>query len=167
MSFIGKRGSGRSTESGSRGGFRGNGGMRRNTSVPVAHIGMNQGRSAGIGKSIGRAVGRHEGGMIGGLIGSAIGGMVAETAGALITNAINDKIDEHEALKQAEMEAKFNATYDAAYDTTYDANYVDPNAKDEFGLTKDERMRYPSKCPSCLGAPDGSRYCPFCGSRLV
>jgi DNA-directed RNA polymerase subunit RPC12/RpoP len=35
------------------------------------------------------------------------------------------------------------------------------------GLTEEEKENYPLKCPHCLGVPDGTRYCPYCGGKLV
>lgn len=42
-----------------------------------------------------------------------------------------------------------------------------PQLFDDDELTYDEKKRYPQKCPSCNGTPDGTRYCPYCGARLV
>lgn len=154
---------------GSRGGSRGFGGPRRNTSTPVAHVnGAKIGdASHSVGKAVGRAMGRNTAGFLGGLIGGAIGGAVADAAGVFVTNAINNKIDENQAMEEAEREAKMNAAYDAAYDTVYNEKYVDPNARDEFGLTKEERANYPKECPHCMGVPDGSRICPYCGGNVI
>lgn len=42
-----------------------------------------------------------------------------------------------------------------------------PQLFDDNDLTYDERKRYPQKCPSCNGIPDGTRYCPYCGAKVV
>lgn len=42
-----------------------------------------------------------------------------------------------------------------------------PVLVDENDLTDEEKARYPLKCPNCMGAPDGTRYCPYCGARVV
>ena len=36
-----------------------------------------------------------------------------------------------------------------------------------LNLTEEEKANYPLKCPHCLGVPDGTRYCPYCGGKLV
>ena len=100
---------------------------------------------------------------LGSTIGSTIGSAITYAAGTAITNAINRKAAEKNAIAEAQTKAKYDAAYDAAYQEAYE----DPNATDEYGLTKAEREEYPLTCPHCLGIPDGSRYCPYCGSRLV
>lgn len=42
-----------------------------------------------------------------------------------------------------------------------------PQLFDENDLTDEEKKRYPMKCPNCMGIPDGTRYCPYCGARVV
>lgn len=42
-----------------------------------------------------------------------------------------------------------------------------PQLFDDNELTYEEKKRYPQKCPHCMGTPDGTRYCPYCGSKLV
>lgn len=42
-----------------------------------------------------------------------------------------------------------------------------PKIMDENDLTDEEKARYPQKCPHCMGVPDGTRYCPYCGARVV
>lgn len=42
-----------------------------------------------------------------------------------------------------------------------------PDLFDEDELTDEEKAKYPAKCPHCLGVPDGTRYCPYCGVKLV
>ncbi len=42
-----------------------------------------------------------------------------------------------------------------------------PQLFDEDELTDEERRRYPQKCPNCMGVPDGTRYCPYCGARVI
>lgn len=167
--YLGNNKAPHSMANGSRGGARGFGGPRRNTSVPIAHVNGSQiGRAShSVGKTVGRTVGRNSAGFLGGIIGGAIGSAVADAAGALVTNAINNKIDENQAIEEAERLAKVEATYDAAYNTTYNEKYVDPNARDEFGLTREERANYPKECPHCMGVLDGFRICPFCGGNVI
>ncbi|MBE5879691.1 MAG: LemA family protein [Lachnospiraceae bacterium] len=42
-----------------------------------------------------------------------------------------------------------------------------PELFDDDDLTDEEKKRYPQKCPNCMGVPDGTRYCQYCGARLV
>lgn len=42
-----------------------------------------------------------------------------------------------------------------------------PQLFDDNELTYEEKKRYPQKCPHCMGIPDGTRYCPYCGSKVV
>lgn len=42
-----------------------------------------------------------------------------------------------------------------------------PQLFDDNDLTDEEKERYPLKCPHCMGVPDGTRYCPYCGARVV
>lgn len=42
-----------------------------------------------------------------------------------------------------------------------------PQLFDDDDLTDEEKERYPLKCPHCMGVPDGTRYCPYCGARVV
>ena len=42
-----------------------------------------------------------------------------------------------------------------------------PELFDDDELTYEEKKRYPKQCPHCMGTPDGTRYCPYCGSRVV
>lgn len=42
-----------------------------------------------------------------------------------------------------------------------------PELFDDDELTYDEKKRYPQKCPHCMGVPDGTRYCPYCGAKVV
>lgn len=42
-----------------------------------------------------------------------------------------------------------------------------PELFDEDALTDEEKERYPKNCPNCMGVPDGTRYCQYCGARLV
>ena len=68
------------------------------------------------------------------------------------------------AAEQAKKEAAFHAM-----------NKNMPNYDEETmvhlmngaGLTEEEKANYPLKCPHCMGVPDGTRYCPYCGGKLV
>lgn len=42
-----------------------------------------------------------------------------------------------------------------------------PQLFDDNELTYEEKKRYPQKCPHCMGIPDGTRYCPYCGAKVV
>ncbi len=42
-----------------------------------------------------------------------------------------------------------------------------PDLFDEDALTDEEKKRYPKNCPNCMGVPDGTRYCRYCGARLI
>ncbi len=42
-----------------------------------------------------------------------------------------------------------------------------PELFDDNELTYEEKKRYPQKCPHCMGVTDGTRNCPYCGSRVV
>lgn len=48
-----------------------------------------------------------------------------------------------------------------------DATREAPELFDDNDLTYEEKKRYPQKCPHCMGATDGTRNCPYCGSRVV
>ncbi len=42
-----------------------------------------------------------------------------------------------------------------------------PELFDADELTDEERQRYPQKCPHCMATTNGTRYCSYCGSRVI
>ncbi len=115
--------------------------------------------------------------------GDAMGNALGSALGSAIVMAVGSKIQEKQqeyedkkaaealaaqqaaaAAEQAKREAAFHAM-----------NKNMPNYDEETavhlmngtGLTEEEKERYPLKCPHCLGVPDGTRYCPYCGGKLV
>lgn len=115
--------------------------------------------------------------------GDAMGDALGTAIGSAIVMGVSSKIQEKQqeyrdkkaaealaaqqaaaAAEQAKKEAAFHAM-----------NKNMPNYDEEAmvhlmngaGLTEEEKANYPLKCPHCLGVPDGTRYCPYCGGKLV
>lgn len=123
---------------------------------------------------------------MGNAVGGAIGSAILMAVGNKIDEKHQDYLDKKEAERQAELEARA-----AAMRAEQEAREAELRAKQEQafhamnrnmpgyteelgrqlmyaeGLTEKEKEEYPTKCPSCHGAPDGTRYCPFCGTKLV
>ena len=115
--------------------------------------------------------------------GDAMGNALGTALGSAIVMGVSSKIQQKQqeyhdkkaaealaaqqaaaAAEQAKREAAFHAM-----------NKNMPNYDEETmvhlmngaGLTEEEKANYPLKCPHCLGVPDGTRYCPYCGGKLV
>lgn len=115
--------------------------------------------------------------------GNAMGNAIGGALGSAIVMAVGSKIQERqqeyadkkaaealaaqqaaEAAEQAKREAAFHAMNKNMpnYDEETAVHLMNGN-----GLTEEEKANYPLQCPHCLGVPDGTRYCPYCGGKLV
>lgn len=104
---------------------------------------------------------------LGGMIGGAIGSAVVSAASTAITGAINEKNARDMAeinQRNAEELARIELEKQAQMSKILQEQHV---AKEQYDLTPQERANLPLQCPHCLGTPDGTRFCPYCGSRLV
>lgn len=115
--------------------------------------------------------------------GDAMGNALGSALGTAIVMGVSSKIQEKQqeyadkkqaealAAQKAEMEAE-QARREAAFHAmnknmpNYDEETM-VHLMDGAGLTEEEKANYPLKCPHCLGVPDGTRYCPYCGGKLV
>ena len=115
--------------------------------------------------------------------GNAMGNALGTALGSAIVMGVSSKIQQSqqeyadkkaaealaakqaaEAAEQAKKEAAFHAMNKNM------ANYDEKamvHLMDGAGLTEEEKANYPLKCPHCMGVPDGTRYCPYCGGKLV
>ncbi len=115
--------------------------------------------------------------------GDAMGNALGTAIGSAIVMGVSSKIQQNqqeyadkkaaealaakqaaEAAEQAKKEAAFHAMNKNM------ANYDEEkmvHLMDGAGLTEEEKANYPLKCPHCMGVPDGTRYCPYCGGKLV
>ena len=107
------------------------------------------------------------GATLGGMIGGAIGSAVVNAASTAITGAINEKnardmaeINQRNAEELARIEIEKQAQMSRIMEEQH-------QTKEKYDLSPQERAKLPLQCPHFLGAPDGTRYCPYCGSRLV
>ena len=107
------------------------------------------------------------GASLGGMIGGAIGSAVVNAASTAITGAINEKnardmaeINQRNAEELARIELEKQAQMSKIMEEQH-------QTKEKYDLSPQERAKLPLQCPHCLGAPDGTRFCPYCGSRLV
>lgn len=117
--------------------------------------------------SFGNAMGNALGGAIGSAIVMAVGSKIQEKqqeyADKKAAEALAAK-QAAEAAEQAKKEAAFHAMNKNM--PNYDEETM-VHLMDGAGLTEEEKANYPLKCPHCLGVPDGTRYCPYCGGKLV
>lgn len=115
--------------------------------------------------------------------GDAMGNALGTAIGSAIVMGVSSKIQQSqqeyadkkaaealaakqaaEAAEQAKKEAAFHAMNKNM------ANYDEEkmvHLMNGAGLTEEEKAKYPLKCPHCMGVPDGTRYCPYCGGKLV
>lgn len=115
--------------------------------------------------------------------GDAMGNALGTAIGSAIVMGVSSKIQQSqqeyadkkaaealaakqaaEAAEQAKKEAAFHAMNKNM------ANYDEEkmvHLMNGAGLTEEEKANYPLKCPHCMGVPDGTRYCPYCGGKLV
>lgn len=115
----------------------------------------------------------------GNAMGNALGGAIGSAIVMSVSNKIQEKQQEYadkkaaealaaqqaaEAAEQAKKEAAFHAMNKNM--PNYDEEAM-VHLMDGAGLTEEEKANYPLKCPHCLGVPDGTRYCPYCGGKLV
>ena len=126
------------------------------------------------------------GNAMGSAIGTAIGSAIMMSVGQAVEEKHQDYLDRKAAERQAEMDeraAKLRAEQEAREaelrkkqeEVFHAMNRNMPGYTEELGralmnaegLSKEELEKYPTKCPACHGAPDGTRYCPFCGTKLV
>lgn len=115
--------------------------------------------------------------------GNAMGNALGTALGSAIVMTVSNKIQQTQqeyadkkaaealaaqqaaaAAEQAKKEAAFHAMNKNM--PNYDEEAM-VHLMDGAGLTEEEKANYPLKCPHCLGVPDGTRYCPFCGGKLV
>lgn len=115
--------------------------------------------------------------------GDAMGNALGTAIGSAIVMGVSSKIQEKqqeyqdkkaaealaaqqaaEAAEQAKKEAAFHAMNKNM--PNYDEETM-VHLMDGAGLTEEEKKNYPLKCPHCMGVPDGTRYCPYCGGKLV
>lgn len=115
----------------------------------------------------------------GNAMGNALGGALGSAIVMAVGSGIQQKQQEYQDKKQAEAlaaqqaavaaeQAKKEAAYHAMNKNmpNYDKE-VGVHLMNGTGLTEEEKKNYPLKCPHCLGIPDGTRYCPYCGGKLV
>lgn len=136
----------------------------------VSNVGrslLNSNRSYGSRSSFGDAMGN--------ALGSAIGTAIVMGVSSKIQEKQQEYADKKaaealaaqqaaEAAEQAKKEAAFHAMNKNM--PNYDEETM-VHLMDGAGLTEEEKANYPLKCPHCLGVPDGTRYCPYCGGKLV
>ena len=108
------------------------------------------------------------GATLGGMIGGAIGSAVVNAASTAITGAINEKNARDMAMaeinqRNAEELARIEIEKQAQMSRIMEEQH---QTKEKYDLSPQERAKLPLQCPHCLGAPDGTRFCPYCGSRL-
>lgn len=115
--------------------------------------------------------------------GDAMGNALGSALGTAIVMGVSSKIQEKQQeyadKKQAEALAAQKAAAEAEQakrEAAFHAmNKNMPNYDEETmvhlmdgaGLTEEEKANYPLKCPHCMGVPDGTRYCPYCGGKVV
>ncbi len=115
--------------------------------------------------------------------GDAMGNALGTAIGSAIVMGVSSKIQEKQQEYQDKKAAEALAAQQAAAaaeqakkEAAFHAmNKNMPNYDEEAmvhlmngaGLTEEEKENYPLKCPHCLGVPDGTRYCPYCGGKLV
>ena len=107
------------------------------------------------------------GATLGGMIGGAIGSAVVNAASTAITGAINEKNARDMAeinQRQAEELARIELEKQQQMSQIMKEQYI---TREQYSLTPKEIAQLPLQCPHCLGTPDGTRFCPYCGSRLV
>lgn len=112
---------------------------------------------------------------MGNALGSALGTAIVMGVSSKIQEKQQEYADKKQAealaAQKAEMEAE-QARREAAFHAmnknmpNYDEETM-VHLMDGAGLTEEEKANYPLKCPHCLGVPDGTRYCPYCGGKLV
>ncbi|MBQ3516764.1 MAG: zinc ribbon domain-containing protein [Lachnospiraceae bacterium] len=115
--------------------------------------------------------------------GDAMGNALGTAIGSAIVMGVSSKIQEKQQEYQDKKAAEALAAQEAARaaeqakkEAAFHAmNKNMPNYDEETmahlmngaGLTEEEKAKYPLKCPHCMGVPDGTRYCPYCGGKLV
>ena len=112
-------------------------------------------------------------------MGNALGSALSSAIVMSVRSKIQEKQQEYQDKKAAEAlaaqqaaEAAEQAKKEAAFHAmnknmpNYDEEAM-VHLMDGAGLTEEEKANYPLKCPHCLGVPDGTRYCPYCGGKLV
>lgn len=117
--------------------------------------------------SFGNAMGNALGGAIGSAIVMAVGSKIQEKQQEYADKKAAEALAAQqaaEAAEQAKKEAAFHAMNKNM--PNYDEETM-VHLMDGAGLTDEEKANYPLKCPHCLGVPDGTRYCPYCGGKLV
>ena len=117
--------------------------------------------------SFGNAMGNALGGYIGSAIVMAVGSKIQEKQQEYVDKKEAEALAAQQAAAAAEQ-AKREAAFHAMNKNM--PNYDEETMKhlmDGAGLTEEEKENYPLQCPYCLGVPDGTRYCPYCGGKLV
>lgn len=115
----------------------------------------------------------------GNAMGNALGGAIGSAIVMSVSSKIQEKQQEYADKKAAEAlaaqqaaaaaeQAKKEAAFHAMNKNmpNYDEETM-VHLMDGAGLTEEEKANYPLKCPHCMGVPDGTRYCPYCGGKLV
>lgn len=128
---------------------------------------------------ISSSMGCHHHNSFGNAMGNALGGAIGSAIVMAVGSKIQEKQEERYEQKEAERLAAIQAAQEAerakkeaAFHAmnknmaNYDAEAM-VHMMDGAGLTQEEREKYPLECPHCLGVPDGTRYCPYCGGKLV
>ena len=132
-----------------------------------------------VGRSIINSNRSYGGNSFGDAMGNALGSAIGSAIVMGVSSKIQEKQQEYQDKKAAEAlaaqraaaaaeQAKKEAAFHAMNKNM--ANYDEEKMKhlmDGAGLTEEEKANYPLKCPHCLGVPDGTRYCPYCGGKLV
>lgn len=117
--------------------------------------------------SFGNAMGNALGGAIGSAIVMAVGNKIQQSQQEYADKKEAEALAAQQAAEAAEQ-AKREAAFHAMNKNM--PNYDEKTAvhmMNGTGLTEEEKKRYPLKCPHCLGVPDGTRYCQYCGGKLV
>ena len=112
---------------------------------------------------------------MGNALGTAIGSAIVMGVSSKIQEKQQEYADKKAAEALAAQQAAAAAEQAKKEEAFHAMNKNMPNYDKEkmvhlmngAGLTEEEKENYPLKCPHCLGVPDGTRYCPYCGGKLV
>ena len=112
---------------------------------------------------------------MGNALGTAIGSAIVMGVSSKIQEKQQEYADKKAAEALAAQQAAAAAEQAKKEEAFHAMNKNMPNYDKEkmvhlmngAGLTEEEKENDPLKCPHCLGVPDGTRYCPYCGGKLV
>ena len=134
-----------------RGGRFGMGGPGGRAGMGGPGGGTHNGPRPSSGRTVGGFLGRTISNAVGGALGSAIYNAVHK-----VTNTVIDtSVEKYKATKEAEI-AQYKQEQELAL------------AEATKNVVRQEEMdKYPTECPNCAAATDGSRYCKYCDGKLV